>query len=99
VPGAQAPPPALLRVGREPGHDAELAEAYLANAVFDAHREDPEFGYRLLFDEVTAAGFTTTERTVCGSTPRAGPPCVRVDFIGECSPELRPRPPPGRAVE
>jgi putative transposase len=47
-----------------PVTDAELAEAYLANAVFDAHREDPEFGYRLLFDEVSAAGFDTTERTV-----------------------------------
>jgi putative transposase len=47
-----------------PVTDAELAEAHMANAVFDAHREDPEFGYRLLFDEVSAAGFATTERTV-----------------------------------
>ena len=28
----------------------ELQEAYLANALFDAHRDDPEFGYRLLAD-------------------------------------------------
>ncbi|GAB3995572.1 hypothetical protein GCM10028771_24180 [Nocardioides marmoraquaticus] len=42
----------------------ELEEAYLANAVFHAHREDPEFGYRLLFDEVTDAGHQVSERTV-----------------------------------
>ena len=38
--------------------------AYLANAIFDAHCEDPEFGYRFLFDEVTAAGHVVSERTV-----------------------------------
>lgn len=43
---------------------SELEEAYLANAVFNAHREDPEFGYRLLFDEVTDAGHQVSERTV-----------------------------------
>lgn len=30
----------------------ELDEAYRANALFDAHHEDPEFGYRLLADKV-----------------------------------------------
>lgn len=43
---------------------AEYEEAYLANAIFDAHREDPEFGYRLLFDQVRAAGHDIRERTV-----------------------------------
>jgi hypothetical protein len=47
-----------------PVTEAELAEAYLADAIFDAHREDPEFGYRLLFDEITAAGHDVSERTV-----------------------------------
>jgi transposase InsO family protein len=32
--------------------DSQLAEAYLANAIHDAHRDDPEFGYRFLADEV-----------------------------------------------
>jgi transposase InsO family protein len=36
----------------EPITDGQLDEAYLANAVFDAHRDDPEFGYRFLADEV-----------------------------------------------
>lgn len=48
----------------QPVTDAEYAEAYRANAVFDAHREDPEFGYRLLHDEVTAAGHAVSDRTV-----------------------------------
>jgi transposase InsO family protein len=32
--------------------DGQLAEAYLANAIHDAHLDDPEFGYRFLADEV-----------------------------------------------
>lgn len=42
----------------------ELAEAHLTNAVFDAHRDDPEFGYRFLADEVRDAGFVVSDRTV-----------------------------------
>ncbi len=48
----------VLKIARQPYYrwrknpitDAELAEAYRANALFDAHREDPEFGYRYLAD-------------------------------------------------
>jgi transposase InsO family protein len=36
----------------EPITERQLDEAYLANAIFDAHRDDPEFGYRFLADEV-----------------------------------------------
>ena len=62
----------VLKIARQPYYrwlaqpvtDAELEEAYLANAIFDAHRDDPEFGYRFLFDEVRAAGFNVCERTV-----------------------------------
>ncbi|GAA2358303.1 hypothetical protein SVIO_001670 [Streptomyces violaceusniger] len=31
-----------------PVADAEMAEAYRADALFDAHRDDPEFGHRFL---------------------------------------------------
>ena len=49
----------VLKLPRQPYYrwlanpvtDAELAEAYRANAIFDAHRDDPEFGYRFLVDE------------------------------------------------
>ena len=36
----------------EPIVESQLDEAYLANAIHDAHRDDPEFGYRFLADEV-----------------------------------------------
>ena len=47
-----------------PVTDRERAEVYVANAIFDAHRDDPEFGYRFLADEVRAAGHTVCDRTV-----------------------------------
>jgi transposase InsO family protein len=43
---------------------ATLDEAWLANAIFDAHRDDPEFGYRLLADEVRAVGWVVSDRVV-----------------------------------
>jgi putative transposase len=42
----------------------QLEEAYLANALFDAHHDDPEFGYRFLVDEAHDNGFEACERTV-----------------------------------
>ena len=48
---------------KEPVTDAELAAAYRANALFDAHRDDPEFGYRFLAGEAEAAGESMCERT------------------------------------
>ena len=62
----------VLKIARQPYYrwlacpvsDRELDEAYLANAIFDAHRDDPEFGYRFLADEVRDAGFNACERTV-----------------------------------
>ena len=62
----------VLKIARQPYYrwlkcpvtDAELDEAYLANAIFDAHRDDPEFGYRFLADEVRAGGHGACDRTV-----------------------------------
>jgi transposase InsO family protein len=48
----------------EPVSDAVWAQAHLANAVFDAHRDDPEFGYRFLADEARLAGHSVCDRTV-----------------------------------
>jgi putative transposase len=42
---------------------AELVEAYRANTLFDAHHEDPEFGYRYLVEEARDAGEPMAERT------------------------------------
>jgi len=48
---------------RAPVIGAELTQAYRANALFDAHRDDPEFGYRLLVDEALESGESMAERT------------------------------------
>ena len=43
---------------------SEWDQALLMNAIFDAHNDDPQFGYRLVVDEVRASGFDVCERTV-----------------------------------
>ena len=61
----------VLKIARQPYYrwlaqpvtNAELVAAYRANALFDAHRDDPEFGYRFLVDEARDAGEPMTERT------------------------------------
>ena len=61
----------VLKIARQPYYrwlanpitDAELVEAYRANALLDAHRDDPEFGYRFLLDEARAAGEPMADRT------------------------------------
>ncbi|MEP1125396.1 MAG: IS3 family transposase, partial [Ilumatobacter sp.] len=47
-----------------PVSDELLDEADLTNAIFDAHADDPEFGYRFLADEVRTAGHVVCDRTV-----------------------------------
>jgi putative transposase len=94
----------VLELARQPYYrwlaasvtDAEIIEAYRANALFDAHRDDPEFGYRFLVEEARAAGEPMAERTawrICsrhhwwsvfgkkrGKNGKAGPP-VHDDFV------------------
>lgn len=48
----------------QPVTDGQLDAAWLANAVFDAHRDDPEFGYRFLAEEVRDEGFDVSDRVV-----------------------------------
>ena len=88
----------VLKIARAPYYrwlaapvtDAELAAAYRANALFDAHQNDPEFGYRYLLEEATEVGHAMCERTawaICSANawwstfgkkraarPRPGPP-------------------------
>ncbi len=44
-----------------PVSERDLENAYLTNALLDAHGEDPEFGYRLLADELERAGHVVGE--------------------------------------
>lgn len=61
----------VLKLARQPYYrwlaqpvtEAELVQARRANALFDAHRDDPEFGYRFLLDEARDAGQAMADRT------------------------------------
>ena len=61
----------VLKIARQPFYrwlanpvtDAEWTEAHLADALFEAHRDDPEFGYRFLADEARDAGLSCADRT------------------------------------
>ena len=61
----------VLKFSRQPYYrwrkhqvtEAELIEAYRANALLDAYRDDPEFGYRFLIGEAAEAGQEMCERT------------------------------------
>jgi hypothetical protein len=51
-------------------HVTELERAHRANALFDAHRDDPQFGYRFLADEARDADLSMADRTawrICSS--------------------------------
>jgi putative transposase len=47
-----------------PVSQRELEDAYLTNALIDAHSDDPEFGYRFLADELELLGHDVGERRV-----------------------------------
>jgi transposase InsO family protein len=61
----------VLKIARQPYYrwlahpvtEAELTAAYRANALFNAHHDDPGFGYRFLLDEAREAGQPMAERT------------------------------------
>jgi hypothetical protein len=42
----------------------DLEDAYVINALLDAHSDDPEFGYRFLAVELARAGLIAGERRV-----------------------------------
>jgi putative transposase len=88
----------VLKLARQPYYrwraapvaDAERVGAYRANALFGAHTDDPEFGYRYLVEEARIAREPMAERTawrICtdngwwsvfgkkrGKNGKAGPP-------------------------
>ncbi|QES51918.1 hypothetical protein DEJ50_32845 [Streptomyces venezuelae] len=70
----------VLKLARQPYYrwlgkpvtDAVLEEAYRANALFAAHREDPEFGYRFLAGEARSTGAAMADRTAWRMSHGAG---------------------------
>ena len=61
----------VLKLARQPYYrwlnapipNSEVVAAHRANALFDAHTDDPEFGHRLLADEARQAGEPMSDRT------------------------------------
>lgn len=61
----------VLKIARQPYYRwltapvpaGELVRAYRADALFNAHCDDPEFGYRFLVDEAAGNGQPMTART------------------------------------
>jgi transposase InsO family protein len=61
----------VLKLSRQPYYrwlanpvtPSEVVQAYRANALFDAHRDDAEFGHRLLADEARDVGESMADRT------------------------------------
>lgn len=48
---------------KTPVTERDLVQACRANALHDAHLEDPEFGYRFLADEAKRLGESMCDRT------------------------------------
>ena len=61
----------VLKLARQPYYrwltapipEAEVVAAYRCSALFDAHRDDPEFGHRFLADEARQSGHAMADRT------------------------------------
>jgi putative transposase len=49
---------------RSPVCRRDLDDAHLVNAIVDIHRDDPEFGYRFISDELEDAGHQASENRV-----------------------------------
>jgi putative transposase len=52
---------AFYKWQKEPVCRRDLDDAHVVNAIVDIHRDDPEFGYRFISDELEKAGHTLGE--------------------------------------
>jgi len=57
-------PQAFYKWQTRPCSERDREDAVLVNAILDVHGDDPEFGYRLITDELVAAGHQVSERRV-----------------------------------
>jgi putative transposase len=88
---------AFYKWRKNPVSQRDWDDAHLINAALDVHRGDPEFGYRLIADELPARGLIAGENRVArlcsqqaiwsafskkrGLSRKAGPP-VHDDLVG-----------------
>jgi transposase InsO family protein len=57
-------PQAFYKWRARPVCDRDRQDAHLVNAIVDVHADDPEFGYRLVADELERLGHRSCERRV-----------------------------------
>src|SRR5438445_10571920 len=55
-------PQAFYKWQTRPCSARDLDDAHVTNAIVDVHADDPEFGYRLIADELELAGRRVNER-------------------------------------
>ena len=55
---------AFYKWRRSPVCARDIDDAHVVNAIVDIHRDDPEFGYRFIFDELEQAGHPVGEGRV-----------------------------------
>ncbi len=65
---------AYYRCVDAPATTRERKQAYLENAFFDAHRDDPEVGYQLLGDETREASHQACDHTMWRISAAGGSP-------------------------
>ena len=59
----------------DPVSDREWSDAHAANAVLDAHADDPEFGYRFLADELRDKGLQVSDHQTLKACRLVGVRC------------------------
>lgn len=75
----------------DPVSQRDWDDAHLINAARDVHADDPEFGYRLISDELVEQGFTASENRVWRV-------CSMTGIFSVLSPKRRGGKRPGPAV-
>ena len=81
-------PQAFYKWQAQPYSDRDWEDAHLVNELTNLHRDDPEFGYRLLADELQHKGFQVSE----GHVQRL---CHEHQIFSVISKKAKKRPPAG----
>jgi len=83
-------PQGYYRWARRPISRRDYENAYLTNALVDAHRKYPAFGYRFLADELERKGKVTGERRIWRLCSEAG---LWASFVKKARSSKKPGPP------
>jgi hypothetical protein len=73
---------AFYKWRRDPVSRRDWDDAHLTNAALDLHADDPEFGYRLIADELRDAGHQVSENRVWRLCSKQGIVSVHARSVG-----------------